>query len=296
MKKNLFISLAMLAGISLSACTFDFKYIVPTYPFGGGTDEEIDDTGIEDAGSYSIKIWCDQRIADLTSIQVNDFVASSDGKYTIDLVVDTAGEDSAASSMIENVSAGADIYVFAQDQLSRLKTAGALSTITGSMRDSVVRESDSDAVDAASLNGKLYAFPFTSDNGYFMYYDKSVLSADDVKNMEAITKKLKQTGKKMNYGVFTNGWYSASYFMATGCYSNWTIDDVTNKFVAYDDNYNSEAGKKACEGLQQLASEPESIWSTKDVTDMKKNLAVCVSGIWDYDLAYKTLGDNLGCC
>ena len=87
----------------------------------------------------------------------------------------------AASSMTEDVQSGADIFVFAQDQLSKLKTAGALAAITRDLKNAVVKESEKEAVDAASINGTMYAYPFTSDNGYFMYYDKRVVSDEEAK-------------------------------------------------------------------------------------------------------------------
>ena len=299
MKKKLFISLFGMTSIILSGCAFEFNYILPNNPFKGSSSsiEDYEDD-IDDSGSYEIKIWCDQRIKELTTQQVNDFATASNGKYKIEFTVDTTGEDAAASSMIENVQAGADIFIFAQDQLSRLKTAGALSSFTGGIYNTVVKETDADGISAASLNGKLYALPFTSDNGYFMYYNKDVLGEDDVKDMATMCEKLHSKGKKLNYQVFSNGWYGASYFMATGCTSEWTIDPTTNKFSAFNDNYR-ENGIDACKGLLSLKKykdAPYNLFSTKDVTDLKKGLGAIVSGIWDYELASSLLGDKLGCC
>ena len=294
MLKKLFLPLAGLCAIVLGGCTYNFRYSLPVNPFKSGS-AEIEGDDIDDAGEYSLRIWCDQRIKDLTTLQINNFITASEGKYKIDFRVDTTGEDAAASSMIENVGAGADIYIFAQDQLSRLKTAGALSAFTGVIRDNVVKETDPDGINAASLNGKLYALPFTSDNGYFMYYNKDVLNQDQVKNMESICSTLKAKGKKINFPVFSNGWYGASYFMATGCKSEWTIDPSTNKFSAYYDNY-STMGVDACKGLLALKGYQSDIFTTKDVTEFRKTLGVLVSGIWDYELAEDILGDKLGCC
>ena len=294
MFKKLFLPLFGLCAVLLGSCTYNFSYTLPTNPFKSG-DAVIEGDDIDDSGEYKITVWCDQRIKDLTTLQINNFITASNGKYKIDFRVDTTGEDAAASSMIENVGAGADIYIFAQDQLSRLKTAGALSAFTGSIRDLVVKETSEDGVNAASLNGKLFALPFTSDNGYFMYYNKSVLNENDVKSMDSICSKLSSAGKKINFPVFSNGWYAASYFMATGCSSEWSIDPSTNKFSSYVDNY-QEKGVDACKGLAKLKAYQNSIFTTKDVTEFRKSLGVLVSGIWDYELAAQYLGENLGCC
>ena len=296
MKKLLLTSLLMFAAAASSACSFTYNYFVPAYPSGnqeeggGGGGEE---TGIEDSGTYDIKIWCDQRIAELTQTQVQQFVTDSAGKYKINLTIDELGEDSAASQMTEDVQSGADIYVFAQDQLSKLKTAGALAAITGDQAKAVANETEAGGAEAASLNGKLYAFPFTNDNGYFMYYNKKVVKEEHVANIEDIIADCEAQGKTINYSVFGNGFYAASYFMATGCESTWDINS-SNKFYQYHDNYNSDAGVIAAKGIKYL-KQHNIFGNSDDPSKFSKNLGVCVSGIWNYQYALDAIGDDLGC-
>lgn len=306
MKKHLLTSLLFLSIFGLTACSYDYTYFVPAYPSAGDEDEPTggdEDTGVEDSGEYTIRIWCDQRISDLTKTQVGNFVTNNGGKYKINLIVDELGEDSAASSMTEDVQEGADIFVFAQDQLSKLKTAGALAAITGSIKDAVVAETEADGITAASLGGKLYAYPFTSDNGYFMYYDKNVIKEGHESNIEDIIQDCADAGKQINYGIYGNGFYAASYFMATGCESTWEIN-AANKFSKYNDTYNSNEGfiaAKAVRNLKALAtSKGVTINASDDPSkfpsdDKPGNLAVCISGIWNYQYAKNRLGDNLGC-
>lgn len=301
MKKHLLTSLLLLSILPLSACSFEFSYFVPAYPSstgGGGESGGDEDTGIEDSGSYDIRIWCDQRISDLTKTQVGNFVTNSNGKYKINLIVDEIGEADAASSMTEDVQSGADIFVFAQDQLSKLKTAGALAAIGGSIADAVKNETEQDGIDAASIGGKLYAYPFTSDNGYFMYYDKTVISEDHIGSIETIVEDCAAKGKQIDYSVFANGFYAASYFMATGCESRWDIN-AANKFYKYTDNYNSDKGFIAAKGirnLKALANDKKVLINNSiNVAKFGKTLGACVSGIWDYEYAKEAIGDNLGC-
>ena len=296
-KKSICLLLAFTAAC-LASCKYEFTYNVPAYPYNeGGTDSAgSEDTGVEDAGSYDIKMWCDERISDLTKTQVANFVNQSNGKYKINLTIDHLGEDSAASSMIEDVAGGADIYVFAQDQLSRLKTARALATITGDIKKAVVSETEEDGIEAASIGGSLYAFPFTSDNGYFMYYDKRVIPESDVGDIEKIIADCEAANKSINYSIFGNGFYAASYFMATGCESKWEIGD-DNKFSSFNDTYNSEEGFIAGKAIKYLKA--HNIFGNSDdpskLGKEKKGLGACVSGIWNYGYAYDAIGENLGC-
>ena len=296
-RKSLCFILAF-AATCLASCKYEFHYNVPAYPYNEGSSEAAggEDTGIEDSGSYEIKMWCDERISDLTKTQVANFVNASNGKYKINLTIDNLGEDSAASSMIEDVAGGADIYVFAQDQLSRLKTARALATITGDMKNAVVAETEADGIDAASIGGSLYAFPFTSDNGYFMYYDKRVVKEGHETDIEAIIADCEAANKSINYSIFGNGFYAASYFMATGCESVWEIGD-DNKFSSYNDTYCSDNGLIAAKAIKYLKA--HNIFGNSDdpskLGKEKKGLGACVSGIWNYQYAYDAIGENLGC-
>ena len=296
-KKLLTLTLAFVTSC-LASCKFDFRYIVPAYPYDEGAKDSAgsEDTGVEDSGTYDIKMWCDERISDLTKTQVANFVNQSNGKYKINLTIDHLGEDSAASSMIEDVAGGADIYVFAQDQLSRLKTARALATITGDIKKAVVSETEEDGIEAASIGGSLYAFPFTSDNGYFMYYDKRIIPDSDVGDIEKIIADCEAAGKSINYSIFGNGFYAASYFMATGCESKWEIGD-DNKFSSFNDTYNSDEGFIAGKAIKYLKA--HNIFGNSDDPSKlgrdKKGLGACVSGIWNYGYAYDAIGENLGC-
>lgn len=298
MKKLLFTSLLLFATASCSACSFTYNYFVPSYPgdesSGGGGSDSDKEFEMDDKGTYDIKIWCDQRISNLTQTQIQQFVTESNGAYKINLTIDELGEDSAASQMTEDVQGGADIYVFAQDQLSKLKTAGALAAITGTtLLNNVNEETEDGGVEAASLNGKMYAFPFTNDNGYFMYYNKKVVSEDHIGNIEDIIADCESAGKTINYSIFGNGFYAASYFMATGCESTWDINS-NNKFYQYHDNYNSDAGAIACEGIKYL-KQHNIFGNSDDPSKFAKNLGVCVSGIWNYQYALDAIGDDLGC-
>ena len=263
----------------------------------GSSTPGYEDTGVEDGGNYTIKIWCDERIESQIKTQVQDFENHFDGKYHIDLSVDPVSEGNAATSMTEDVGSGADIFIFAQDQLSKLKTAGALTQVTGDIKNAIVSETEAEGIEAASIGGKMFAYPFTSDNGYFMYYDKSIVQESSLGDIELIIKDCQAEGKKFNYNVFGNGFYSASYFMATGCESNWSMDAM-NRFSSYQDTYNSEAGFKAAKGIQYLKA--NNIFANSDDPSKfgrpgKNGIGACVTGIWNYKYAYEAIGENLGC-
>ena len=279
---------------ALTACDFKYVYVIEGLDLGGGGEGDSESDGIEDAGTYNIKVWVDDKIVDLTRTQIQQFVAESAGKYTINATVEPVSEGTAASSMLQDVQSGADIFVFAQDQLARLKVAGAISKQTGSYASFIRMNNSEDSANAASLGENLYAFPITSDNGYFLYYDKSVISDEDAKDMSKILAKCKAADKKLNFEARSNGFYSASYFLATGCHSTWTLDEMTGKFTSYDDDFSGEKGEIAAKGLKELA-DTSTVATNSLASKLGGTAAAVVSGIWEYEVAVRQLGDKLGC-
>ena len=285
-------SLIFLPTMLLSSCSFSYTYVISGLE-GAEQDEDIDD--IDDSGTYDIKIWVDEKIVSLTQSQIAEFTANNAGKYTINLNIAPVSESLAASSMMQDVQQGADIFCFAQDQLARLKVTGALAKLPAAYVGVLKSEMSKEAIDAARVNDDVYAFPITSDNGYFLYYDKSVVSDEAATNMSSLISACASKSKKLYFGARGDGFYAASYFMATGCYSKWTLNSETGKFDGFEDNYRSDEGVIAGLGIKELDS--DNVVSRAEASQFgdKGKAGAMISGIWDYETASKRLGDNLGC-
>ena len=295
--------LFLLPVLLLASCNFKYNYVIEGMKqTGGGETTDDEDDGVEDAGTYDIKVWVDDKIVDLTRTQIQSFVSESMGKYTINAKIEPQSEGTAASSMLQDVQSGADIFVFAQDQLSRLKVAGAVSKITGNYASFISKNNSKDSVTAASIGNNVYAFPVTSDNGYFLYYDKRVIPEADASDMSKILADCKSAKKKLNFEARSNGFYSASYFLASEngkevsplCHSNWDLDEETGKFTKYDDNLSGDNGLIAAKGLKEL-DDTTLVATNSLASKLGDTAAAVVSGIWEYDVAKSRLGDNLGC-
>lgn len=240
-------------------------------------------------------VWCPQEAVELTTNQVNKFISENED-FPYELRVEPQGEGDAATNMITDVTAGADIFFFAQDQLARLIQAGALASVSSTYASGVKSANLSGSVDAATSGGTLYAYPLTADNGYFMYYDKSVITEDIIaQGQTAIIKACEDAGKQIGFQLSNSGWYAAAYFFATGCYSDWVSDDEGN-FVSRTDNFNSANGIIAMRGMAELIASNSYVGTDSASTALfESNAAVVVSGTWDYNTALLSLGDNLGC-
>lgn len=264
----------------------------------GSTSEE--QTTDDDANyDYVIKVWCADAAVELTKKQCADFLAANTetfGGAKIKFNIQAQGEGDAASAMVTDVEAGADVFCFAQDQLARLVSAGALAKITeASDIEDINKNCCASATSASKVAGDLYAYPLTADNGYFMYYDKRVIKDSDIGNMTTLISACKTAEKTFYFELSGSAWYNAAFFFGAGCESTWHTND-DGFFDTYTDTYNSKQGIIAMKGISELVSETNVYVNGSSCdTAFSSGAAVCVSGTWDYNAAQKLLGENMGC-
>ena len=244
------------------------------------------------AGSYDITVWVAEKAVDLTKQQIADFNASNDAGITFNATVEPVSEADAATQMITDVEAGGDLYCFAQDQFARLVQAGALMKLGTKAAETVIANNDAGTVAAATSGDTLYAYPLTADNGYFMYYDKSVIPDEDVDSLEKLIADCEAAQKYFAFEQQTSAWYLASFFFATGCKSEWTTND-DGDFISVYDTFNSPEGLIAVKGMKKLVDSPFHL-SGGGADQFNQNAAVLVSGTWDYEAVKGYLGDNMG--
>ena len=233
-----------------------------------------------------IKIWVAENTVEFTRQQVENFKALHPEYANMTVIVDPVGEGDAASSMLTDVEAGADIFGFAQDQLARLVAAGALIDMLPENAEIVAANNDAGSVSAVTLGDLLYAYPMTSDNGYFLYYDKSVVT--DPTNLEAILADCEAAGKNF-YMEINSGWYQTAFFFGAGCTLTYGTDDLGN-IVSMNCNYASENGVKALKAMIKLAQSPAHVNGSS--ASNATNLGAIVDGTWDAVAVQGILGEN----
>ena len=283
---------ALMVVACFAACTTPGGTEDPTQGEGttvgsdGPTDAEIAEAY---KGTYNITMWVSELdgVAALTQQQIDAFEAKYPG-IIINASIEGVTEADAGSKVVADVATAPDIYCFAQDQLARLVQAAALAVPPELIAANLTANNDAGSVKAASVAGKLYAYPMTSDNGYYMYYNTSIISEEDAESLEAIIAACEQNNVKFRYAL-ENAWYTASFFFATGCHSNWTMNEA-GEFVTVDDTFNSAAGLAAMKGMQKLAQ--SSCYDSN--ADIFTDAGVVITGIWNANAAQEHFGENFG--
>ena len=241
------------------------------------------------ADTVTLKVWGSQEDQALLGELIEGFKAEN-ADVEWDITLGVVGEPDAKARYLEDPAAAADVFSFANDQLIDLVNADALYEVTRN-KDAIVAANTAGSVESATLDDVLYGYPMTADNGYFLYYDKSVFTEEDVKTLDGILAKANEAGKKVLMDV-SNGWYIASFFLGAGC----TLDLDENGNQTCD--FNSEAGVAAGEAIRAFCADPAFMTGDDSVIQggIGDTIAAAVTGTWNADAIMEKLGENYAAC
>ena len=187
------------------------------------------------------------------------------------------------------------LAIFACDNLDRLVGADVLTEVVAADLDWVKENNSESSVDAATVNGSVYAFPETGDNSYILVYNKDYVSADQAKTLEGVLEACKAANKKfvMDAG---NGFYACTFAFTGGLKIDGLEEDgITQKFTEYDE----ATVVKTLAAFQDLFAKYKDnvLWGecTKVGDGFSSDtVAAGIDGSWDFSTDKAALGDKAG--
>ncbi len=257
------------------------------------TEDEEDDLDIpkrpilEDYGEGEITIWVPYEMVDIAQTYADRFLESDPMYSGYTASVTAVDPNDVATYMVEDPDAGADLYVYYSDQLPRVANAGATYDVSYTYYEHfIVENNDIISVNAATDGKYTYSYPLSANTGYFLYYDKSVIS--DPTSLEAIIEDCEAAGKDfaMELG---SGWYQSAFFFSSGSLLEYEMNS-SQEFTDCNLSYDSDMGVVALREMAELASSP-SFRNSSNVGE-NANEAALVSGIWNKEAAMELFGDN----
>ena len=251
--------------------------------------------------TISLTVWGAEEDQTLLKELTDNFQAAYPDQ-TFDIQIGVESESTAKDTVLTDVEAAADVYAFADDQITDLVKAGALLKLddyaevlqmAGKTLDDVKDANVEGSVDAATIDGGLYAFPRAADNGYFLYYDASVLSEEDVASWSSLLEAADAAGKKVGM-TLASGWYNASFFYGAG-FTTGLNDDGTTAIDWNGTSADGYTGVDVVKGMLAISGSPAFMAiADGDISNQlaSGNLAACVSGTWDAMTAQEVFGDG----
>lgn len=257
---------------------------------GSGESNDVSLFGEED--NIQLKVWGPDKSVDLLKRQCDAFIAMYPEK-TISIEVVAQGENDAGTNLLNDASAAADVFGIPSDQINKLVNAKVIQEVA--FADEVKANNAEEIVDAATVDGTLYAYPETADNGYYLVYDKSVVKEGDEAKLETILADCKEAGKKfiMSAG---DGFYACMFIFTGGCKTNGLAEDgLTQQFTDYDE----DEVIATMQAFSQLFHDYSSTFQSLEVSNIASGFAsgTCgagIDGVWDSVANEKALGDNYG--
>ena len=301
-KRFLAMALTMAMTMSLAACGSDSGTNDTSNKQQSSENKQDGADSNASSGPIDLVLWGAEEDQDLLAERVEAFKAAYPDQ-TFNIQVGVESESTAKDTILTDIEAAADVFSFADDQLADLVDAGALLAIDDSMDqvlqtyakkslDDVKAANVDVAVDAATAtkDGKLYAFPMSADNGYFLYYDSTVFSEEDVQTWDGLLAAAKKNGGGRKVGMtLSSGWYNAGFFYGAGFTTNRNDDGTT----AIDWNGTSPdgiTGVQVTKAMLDIAANS----SFQALNDGESSSAIAsgklcavVSGTWDAKAAKK---------
>ena len=253
---------------------------------------EVFEETSEDNGNVSLKVWAAEEDAQLMEQVVSSFQSEyPDTKF--DITVEAMSEADCRENLLNNVLEAPDFFTFADDQLASICASGIIKPIENA--DEISSRNSEGAVAAATVNDKLYAYPLTADNGYFMYYNKKYLSESDMATMDGILAKAQSAGKKVLMD-FSSGWYLYSFYGNTGLKLGLNDDGISN-YCTWNATDGDIKGTDVFNAVAKIGESPSFINATDEEfgKGAKDDTIIAgVSGVWMSTELQKAWGDNFG--
>lgn len=244
----------------------------------------------DEAWEGDLTVWSPQEDQDTNWLQDQcEAFAAEHPNWKINFNYGVCAEGEAKDNVTKDVEAAADVYMLANDNIPELVSAGALSELGGDYLGYVTSTNSDSILASVTYNDSVVAFPFTS-NTWFMYYDKSVFSEDDVKNFDTMLEKAGEAGKKVSFKL-TDSWYIQAFYVANGCT---LFGDGTDTDAGID--FGGDKAAAVTEYLVDLAANPNFLVDAdgSGLAGLGDSVAAVFSGTWDADAVKEKLGDNMG--
>ena len=206
-------------------------------------------------------------------------------EWDITFVYGVSDEASAATAVSQDPDASADVFMYANDTLTTMTDANALAKFGGIYAEELKATNSETLLDSLTLDGDIYGVPFTT-NTWYMYYDKSVFTEEDVKSLDTMLEK----------GVvsfpFVNSWYLPAFYFGNGCT---LFGDGTQEELGAD--FGGENAVEVTEYLVDLVANPN-FKIDQDGSGLAGlrdgSINAIFSGSWDAAAVQEILGDNMG--
>lgn len=258
----------------------------------GGRDQPADSSQPA-SETVALTVWGAEEDEALLQEIFASFQSQYAGQASFQITYQPQSESNCKDVLLGDLEGGADVFAFADDQVAALAAAGALDPIPAS--DAVRSANLSAAVEAASVDNTLYAYPLTADNGYFLYYNKAYFSEEDVQSLDRILEVAALAGRRVSMD-WSSAWYVYSFFGNTGLEVGLNEDGLTN-YCTWNSAEGDIRGVDVAQAMLSIADSPAfaSMTDTEFLAGVQNGSVIAgVSGVWNAVAIEEAWGADMG--
>lgn len=245
--------------------------------------------------NVTLSVWGAEEDQEMLSEMVDAFEEKYKDEAEFNITICVENEVTCKETVLIDPEKAADVYSFADDQFRSLCQNNALLEVTENV-DEIIEANggkESAAVQSASYDGKLYAYPATASNGYFLYYNKEYFTEEDVKSFDKMLEIAEENDKKIAMD-FTSGWYLYSFFKGAGLNVELSEDGLTN-ICDWNTTEGKYKGVDVAEAMCKLVANPGFLncGDADFVAGAKDGSIIAgINGAWNAKNMQEAYGDN----
>lgn len=243
-----------------------------------------------ESGNVHLKVWGAQEDLELLESMCQSFAKEYESQAAFEFELTAVSEAESVNVYLKDIDNAPDVFSFA-DEPRAFVAGGAISPIPNP--EEVAAANLEGAVEAATVNDVMYGYPMTADNGYFLFYNSSYLTEEDVKTLDRIMEVAAENGKNITYEI-TSGWYLYSFFAKTGLTVGMNDDGISN-YCTWNSTENEIKGVDVATALQELVKTPGFLCGGNEALlegAANDTVIAGVSGMWNAAALEEIWGEN----
>ncbi len=243
--------------------------------------------------TVALTVWGAQEDEELLKELFASFQKQYAGQADFEFTYQAQSESGCKDALLADLEGGPDVFAFADDQLAALAAAGALAPLEDTAGISGANLPA--AVEAASVDGTLYAYPLTADNGYFLYYNKAYFTEEDVQSFNRLVEAAAEAGRVVTMD-WSSAWYVYAFFGNTGMEVKINDDGITNT-CTWNSTEGPIHGVDVAQAMLDIAASPgfANLPDTEFLAGVQDgSVAAGVSGVWNAVAVEEAWGENAG--
>jgi arabinogalactan oligomer/maltooligosaccharide transport system substrate-binding protein len=239
-----------------------------------------------------LKVWGPQQEQNFLFGAAERYLASfPERRVTFDIA--SVSEVELKGFLTLDIPGGADVFSFLDDQLSGLVKAGGLSKVQ-QFKNDVLSRNIPWTVDVSTFEDDLYAYPYTADNGIYMFYDKRYITPQEMGSLDTILDRAKELGSRINIDQM-GGWGMTMWFIPENTLS-W---DGETQIITWNSNQGIEAARAMLTYYASnliVDSNPliPTLFLENNTGNITNGIIAAVSGYWQAPDIERILGEHMG--